>query len=139
MLVAHGKAEVFDGDLDDYKDWLNAQKLADKQSLESSKEASASSNKLERAQSKADKQARIAERRPLLKETEQIEANMAKWEQDKTALDNQLADSDLYTESDKSKLQNLLKSQAEMVQQLETAEIRWLELQEMLEALPAFQ
>jgi ATP-binding cassette subfamily F protein 3 len=139
MLVAHGKAEVFDGDLDDYKDWLNAQKLADKQSLESSKEASASSNKLERAQSKADKQARIAERRPLLKETEQIEANMAKWEQDKTALDNQLADSDLYTQSDKSKLQNLLKSQAEMVQQLETAEIRWLELQEMLEALPAFQ
>ncbi len=139
MLVAHGKAEVFDGDLDDYKDWLNAQKLADKQSLESSKEASASSNKLERAQSKADKQARIAERRPLLKETEQIEANMAKWEQDKTALDNQLADPDLYTQSDKSKLQNLLKSQAEMVQQLETAEIRWLELQEMLEALPAFQ
>jgi ATP-binding cassette subfamily F protein 3 len=64
---------------------------------------------------------------------------MAKWEQDKTALDNQLADPDLYTQSDKSKLQNLLKSQAEMVQQLETAEIRWLELQEMLEALPAFQ
>jgi ATP-binding cassette subfamily F protein 3 len=54
-------------------------------------------------------------------------------------LDNQLADPDLYTQSDKSKLQNLLKSQAEMVQQLETAEIRWLELQEMLEALPAFQ
>jgi ATP-binding cassette, subfamily F, member 3 len=139
MLVAHGKAEVFDGDLDDYKDWLNAQKLADKQSLESTKELPASSNKVERAQSKADRQARIAERRPLLKETEQIEANMAKWEQDKTALDNKLADPDLYTQSDKSILQDLLKRQAELVQQLETAEMRWLELQEMLEALPAIQ
>ena len=139
MLVAHGKAEVFDGDLEDYKDWLNAQKLADKQSLESNKEVSASSNKVERAQSKADRQVRIAERRPLLKETEQIEANMAKWEQDKSDLDNKLADPDLYTQSDKSILQDLLKRQADLVQQLETAEMRWLELQEMLEALPAFQ
>jgi ATP-binding cassette subfamily F protein 3 len=139
MLVAHGKAEVFDGDLDDYKDWLNAQKLADKHSLESIKEVSASSNKVERAQSKADRQARIAERRPLLKETEQIEANMAKWEQDKTALDTKLADPDLYSQSDKSILQDLLKRQAELVQQLATAEMRWLELQEMLEALPAIQ
>jgi ATP-binding cassette subfamily F protein 3 len=139
MLVAHGKAEVFHGDLDDYKDWLNAQKFADKQSLESSKEVPAGSNKVERAQSKADRQARIAERRPMLKETELIEANMAKWEQDKTALDNKLADPDLYTQSDKSILQNFLKHQAELTQQLETAEMRWLELQEMLEALPAIQ
>ena len=64
---------------------------------------------------------------------------MTKWEQDKTALDNKLADPDLYTQSDKSILQDLLKRQAELVQQLETAEIRWLELQEMLETLPAIQ
>ena len=137
MLVAHGKAAVFDGDLDDYKDWLNAQKLADKQNTEASKDVPASSNKVERAQSKADRQARIAERRPFLKETEQIEANMAKWEQDKSALDNKLADPDLYAQSDKSILQDLLKRQAELVQQLEAAEMRWLELQEMLETLPA--
>ena len=139
MLVAHGKAAVFDGDLDDYKDWLNAQKLADKQGLESSKEVPVSANKVDRAQSKADRQARIAERRPLLKESEQIETNMARWEQDKSAIDHKLADPDLYAQSDKSVLQDLLKRQAELMQQLETAEMRWLELQEMLEALPAIQ
>ena len=139
MLVAHGKAEVFDGDLDDYKDWLNAQKLADKQGLESSKEVPVSANKVDRAQSKADRQARIAERRPLLKESEQIETNMARWEQDKSAIDHKLADPDLYAQSDKSVLKDLLKRQAELMQQLETAEMRWLELQEMLEALPAIQ
>ena len=139
MLVAHGKASVFDGDLDDYKDWLNAQKLADKQVLESNKEVPVSANKVDRAQSKADRQARIAERRPLLKESEQIETNMARWEQDKSAIDHKLADPDLYAQSDKSVLQDLLKRQAELMQQLETAEMRWLELQEMLEALPAIQ
>ena len=137
MLVAHGKAEVFDGDLDDYKDWLNTQKLADKQSLEAENPVTASANKVDRAQAKADRQARIAERRPLLKELEQIEANMPKWEKEKQQLDQQLADPNLYTQGDKTLLQDLLKRQAAMTEQLETAELRWLELQEKLEALPA--
>ena len=137
ILVAHGKAEVFDGDLDDYKDWLNTQKLADKQSLEAVNPVTASANKVDRAQAKADRQARIAERRPLLKELEQIEANMPKWEKEKQQLDQQLADPNLYTQGDKTLLQDLLKRQAAMTEQLETAELRWLELQEKLEALPA--
>jgi ATP-binding cassette subfamily F protein 3 len=137
MLVAHGKAEVFEGDLDDYKDWLNQQKVAEKQKLETHFSAPFSANKVDRAQSKAERQTRIAERRPLLKEVEQIETKMAKFEQEKTLLDDKLADSDLYMQSDKSILQNLLKRQAELTQELETAEIRWLELHEMLEALPA--
>lgn len=139
MLVTDGRAEVFDGDLDDYKDWLNQQKIADKQKLELAVTAPVSVNKLDRAQTKAERQARIAERRPLLKEVEQIEANMAKWEQEKTQIDHQLADADLYTQSDKSILQNLLKRQAELTQLLETAELRWLELHEVLEALPVIQ
>ena len=139
MLVAHGRAEVFDGDLDDYKDWLNQQKIADKQKLEPDLTSPVSANKVDRAQTKAERQARIAERRPLLKEVEQIEANMAKWEQEKSQIDNQLADADLYTKSDKSILQNLLKRQAELTQLLEIAELRWLELHEMLEALPVIQ
>ena len=139
MLVADGRAEVFDGDLDDYKDWLNQQKIADKQKFELDVTSPVSANKVDRAQTKAERQARIAERRPLLKEVEQIEANMAKWEQEKTQIDNQLADADLYTQSDKSILQNLLKRQAELTQLLETAELRWLELHEVLEALPVIQ
>jgi ATP-binding cassette subfamily F protein 3 len=139
MLVADGRTEAFDGDLDDYKDWLNQQKIADKQKLVLDVSAPVSANKVDRAQSKAKRQARTAERRPLLKEVEQIEVNMAKWEQEKTQIDHQLADADLYTQSDKSILQNLLKRQAELTQSLETAELRWLELHEMLEALPAIQ
>ncbi|ACT48320.1 ABC transporter related [Methylotenera mobilis JLW8] len=134
VLVADGKAMQFDGDLDDYSQWLNEQRLKEKQANQVV--ASDKPNKNDRAQNKAERQARIAERRPLLKELEQIERNMAQWQTDKKACDEQLNDTDLYTSADKSVLQALLKTQATLTQQLETAEERWLELHEMLEAMP---
>ena len=50
-----------------------------------------------------------------------------------------LADPDLYAQNDKFLLQELLKQQSEVTQKLEVAEMRWLALQEQLEALPAIQ
>jgi len=135
VLVTDGNAMQFDGDLDDYSQWLNEQRLKEKQANQVV--ASDKPNKNDRAQNKAERQARIAERRPLLKELEQIERNMAQWQTDKKACDEQLNDTDLYTSADKSALQTLLKTQATLTQQLETAEERWLELHEMLEAMPA--
>jgi ATP-binding cassette subfamily F protein 3 len=138
ILVSDGKVSPFEGDLEDYKAWLDTQKTAET-SLQTGDSVTLSTNKVDRAQNKADRQARIAERRPLLKELEQVEKNMGVWQQEKTGLDQQLVDSNLYAQSDKSLLQNLLKQQSEVTQKLEVAEMRWLELQEQLEALPAIQ
>jgi len=55
---------------------------------------------------------------------------------DKKVCDDRLNDTELYSASDKSELQQLLKTQAELTAKLESAEERWLELHEMLEALP---
>ena len=95
------------------------------------------SGKNDRAQSKAERQARIAERRPLIKELEQLEANINTWQADKKVCDERLNDGALYTASDKSELQAILKKQAELTQKIDTAEERWLTLHEQLEALPA--
>lgn len=138
VLVADGKVDAFDGDLEDYKAWLDAKKTVEIQP-QTDVATNVSANKIDRAQNKADRQARLAERRPLLKELEQIEKNMATWQREKTDLDNQLADPNLYTQTDKTLLQNLLKQQADTTQKLEAAEMRWLELQEQLEALPPIQ
>jgi len=62
LLVADGKAAVFDGDLDDYSQWLNTQRLQEKQAAQS--ELAVKPNKNDRAQNKAERQARIAERTP---------------------------------------------------------------------------
>ena len=135
ILVADGKAQVFDGDLEDYSQWLNEQRLKEKQAAQSLVADKPSKN--DRAQSKAERQARILERRPLLKELEQIERNMSQMQADKKACDERLNDTELYSASDKSELQQLLKTQADLVTKLEAAEERWLELHEQLEAIPA--
>lgn len=134
ILVADGKAAQFDGDLEDYSQWLNEQRLKEKQAVQTVE--ADKPNKNDRAQSKAERQARIAERRPLVKELEKVELDIAKWHADKTICDERLNDSELYSAADKTELQTLLKKQAELANQIEVAEERWLELHELLEALP---
>ena len=135
ILVADGKAQPFDGDLEDYSAWLNEQRLKEKQAAQA--QVPDKPNKNDRAQNKAERQARIAERRPLLKELEQIERNMAQMQADKQNCDQRLNDTELYSAADKTELQQLLKTQAELASKLEMAEERWLELHEQLEAIPA--
>jgi ATP-binding cassette subfamily F protein 3 len=138
VLVADGMAQTFDGDLDDYRDWLAEQRSKDKAAEASSNEKcmESSSPKNDRAQSKAERQARLAERRPLIKECEQLENGMADWQKEKIQLDERLADPALYATADKSQLQALLKRQAELTQNIEQAEERWLALHELLETIP---
>jgi ATP-binding cassette, subfamily F, member 3 len=133
VLVADGKAEVFDGDLDDYKNWLASQQAEDKAAA--AKPADAAASKNDRVQNKAERQARLAERRPLVKEAEKLEANMASWQQEKTQLDQRLGDASIYASADKTELQGLLKRQAELNLHILQAEERWLEVHEMLESL----
>lgn len=136
VLVAEGLAQNFEGDLDDYRDWLTEQRTKEKALEEKQTEQPARKN--DRAQSKAERQARILERRPLIKETEQLEAKMAVWQKEKDLCDARLADPILYAETDKTQLQTLLKQQAVLTQSIEQAEECWLELHEQLEAIPAF-
>ena len=133
LLVADGKVQEFDGDLEDYRHWLNEQRLRDKAKEEKTKPEAAPNA---RAQNKAERHARLQERRPLLKELEQIEKKMAVWQPEKNQLEQALAAPELYQEADKTRLYSLQKRQAELEQQLAQAEERWLTLQEQLEALP---
>ncbi|MEZ0233219.1 MAG: ATP-binding cassette domain-containing protein [Methylophilaceae bacterium] len=133
VLVADGAAKIFDGDLDDYSSWL-----AEQRSKEKTQETTSNPTvqKNDRAQNKADRQARQAERRPLVKEIEQLEIKMAMLNDQKSRCDERLASPELYESQDKAELQQLLKKQAELAQALEQAEERWLHIQEQLEALP---
>ena len=134
ILVAHGAAEAFDGDLDDYKDWLATQKVGNANPAPLLASEPVASNSY--AQNKAGRQARILARRPLLKECGQIEAHLEKWNTEKSHIDTRLNEPQLYENSDKAELQNLLKKQAELTQNIEEAELRWLMIHEELEVLP---
>ena len=134
LLVAEGKAKIFDGDLDDYSAWLAEQRGKEKAKTEAKTAPTVKKNSY--AQNKRDRQARIAARRPLVKESEKLERDIAVWQEDKTACDARLNDPALYESSDKAALQALLKQQSELTLNIEQAEEQWLTVHEQLEALP---
>lgn len=131
MLVANGVAEAFDGDLDDYKDWL-----ANNKTQTNTANVENAVKKNDYAQSKADRQARIVVRRPLVKETEEIEKSLEKLNAEKNSLDARASESSLYDADNKTELQQLLKRQAALSSAIDRAEMRWLEIHEQLEDLP---
>ncbi len=138
LLVDDGRLQPFDGDLDDYKAWLAQKRSADAAAAQCpDKAADKASRKAEREAAAADRQARLAARRPLLKELEQLDKKLTPWNAEKAKLDERLADPALYTGPDAGEVPKLLKRQAELTEKIDEAELRWLELHEALDAIPA--
>jgi ATP-binding cassette subfamily F protein 3 len=138
LLVDAGRLAPFDGDLDDYKDWL-ARRRAESAAAAQCPERSAdkASRKADREQAAADRQARLAARRPLLKELEQIEKRLGGWQAEKQQLDEALSDPAAYADGSSEALQAQLKRQAELASHIDAAELRWLELHDALDTIPA--
>ncbi len=135
-LVAEGQVQPFAGDLDEYAAWL-----AEQRSAEKAPDASTAAKKEERKQQRADiaaaRQALLARRRPLQKEIQQLETQLAKWQTEKAELDDYLADPSNYANgADKQSLEPRLKRQAQLEAEITAAEERWLEVQDELESLP---
>jgi len=130
-LVADGRAVPFDGDLDDYAAWLAA-KRAETRAPDEAKSA----RREARGNAAAERRALLEQRRPLQKEVDKLEKQLAGWQQEKTALDAELADPALYAAPDRLRIEGLNKRQAELTAAIDAAESRWLALHEALEALP---
>jgi len=136
LLVDEGRVTVFEGDLEDYRDWLAARRSAEAVAAQCpDRTADKAARKAEREQAASDRQARLAARRPLVKAREQIERKLAAWQQEKNLLDQRLADPALYEGGQSELLQQLLKRQAELSAEIEQAELGWLEIEESLEAI----
>ena len=131
VIVADGQANVFDGDLEDYKQFLL--KTSQPESV-SSQATPVKQNSYH--QQKAERQSRLVERRPLLKTLATLEVQLAQLEQEKQALESRLAESDIYNAEHRETLQSLLIAQAQTQKQLDSIEAQWLDVQEKLEALP---
>ncbi|HEX9194508.1 MAG TPA: ATP-binding cassette domain-containing protein, partial [Azonexus sp.] len=136
LLVADGKVSEFDGDLDDYAAWLASRRNAEK-AAEPDVAAEKSERLQQRADAKASRQALLAQRRPLLKEIEQLERKLAKWNDEKAALEASFADPDFYSTVDRVKSEEMHRHAGLLGEQIDEAEMRWLEVHEALEGLPA--
>jgi len=138
LLVDGGRLQPFDGDLDDYRDWLAEQRNRREEENASGTLAEREMRRADRAQAEAGRQSLLAARRPLVKEIEQIEKKLAGWTGEKKLLEARLADPAFYgagNGSSSAQLQELLKRQATLQVWIEEAESRWMTLSERLEEL----
>jgi ATP-binding cassette, subfamily F, member 3 len=135
MLVCDGEAVPFDGTVEDYISWL-ATRRANRAAAGSAAPAQDRAARREaRETAAAERQQKLAARRPLLKEAERLEKQLAQWQQEKQGIDARLADPAFYASPDPAQLRELTTRQAELAQAVDDAESRWLAVHDELEAL----
>jgi ATP-binding cassette subfamily F protein 3 len=144
MLVAKHRLSPFDGDLDDYRDWL-LQHAADTRAA--AKEAnggasaagnapdSAANRKEQRRQEAQERQKLSHLRKPLQSRIAKIEKEMDALNAEKSTLDAFVADPASYDAALKAKLTDTIRRQGEVNARLETLELEWLDAHEELEQL----
>jgi ATP-binding cassette subfamily F protein 3 len=151
IIVADGRLQPFDGDLDDYKNWLFQTKLGkggDTTPLPSKIDTpaanaaaaapiSAVDRKEQKRQEAEERQRMAALKKPIENRIKRLEEQMAKLNARKAEIDARLLDPAIYEADKKEELKTLVADQAFMVRDLGTLEEEWLALQEQLESLAA--
>ncbi|BCQ33043.1 putative ABC transporter ATP-binding protein YheS [Erwinia rhapontici] len=132
-LVHDGKVEAFEGDLEDYQQWLSDLQR------QTSAEAAPKADSANSAQARKDQKRRDAELRtqtqPLRKQIEKLEKQMEKHNAQLADAESKLSESAIYDQSRKTDLTAALQQQATAKSALEECEMEWLEAQEELESI----
>ncbi|MFI4903343.1 MAG: ATP-binding cassette domain-containing protein [Burkholderiales bacterium] len=132
-LVDGGSVAAFDGDLDDYRDWVLSARTRGPAAN------AARDTAPDRRQQKRDealaRQRRHAARKPHLAEQARLETEIEALSLEKRELDNWLATSEAYDAAARDELVVALERQGEVTWKLARAESAWLEAQERLDAL----
>ncbi|MGE5650669.1 MAG: ATP-binding cassette domain-containing protein [Bacillota bacterium] len=148
MIVADGKLQPFDGDLDDYRDWLFKTKLGKTDTPSSASEATEKPSAAAASESREDRQERrrleaeerqrmSALKKPIEARIKRLDEQMAKLNARKAEVDARLAEPSIYDDANKEELKTLILDQAYLARELEQLETEWLEKQEALEQLTA--
>lgn len=134
LLVANGKVEEFDGDLDDYHQWLSQQQDESEPAQDSD---SSADNKVDKKQQRQEAAALRKQLQPLRKKVQAAERQVDKWQTQIDDIEVKLADTGLYDAERKDELQPLLQQQVTLKKNLEQAEETWMELSEEYEDIEA--
>jgi ATP-binding cassette subfamily F protein 3 len=150
LIVAEGKLQDFDGDLDDYKDWLFKTKLAARndataaaplptasQVVDATSPASNVDRKEQKRLEAEQRQKMSALKKPIETRIKRLDEQIAKLNARKADIDARLGSADIYDAANKEELKTLITDQAYCSKELEQLENEWLEQQEALEQLQA--
>jgi ATP-binding cassette subfamily F protein 3 len=138
LIVADGKLMPFDGDLDDYRDWLFKTRLAPAKdgAADEAAPAAPAADRREQKRLEAEQRQRLSSlKKPIETRIRRLEEQMSKLQQKKADIDAKLADAQIYEAARKEELKSLIADQGVCARELEQLEMEWLEQQEALEQI----
>jgi ATP-binding cassette subfamily F protein 3 len=133
LLVADGRVQEFDGDLEDYARWLADYRLRNAP-------ASAAATNVDKTDKKAQRQQAAALRQQLAphkKLADKLERDLGTLHERLAKVEAELADSANYEAANKDKLRDLLGEQARLKVSEAELEESWMEALELLESMQA--
>jgi ATP-binding cassette subfamily F protein 3 len=128
LLVHDGRVEEYREDLEAYERWI----LSSYRQTEKRDAGAADTSRKEKRQQAATQRGKL---RPLQKQLDKTEAEMAEVNLALQALREQLGNTDLYTEDHRLTLAEMLRREGELKVRAEELDDIWLEQQQMLEEL----
>ncbi len=164
MIVAEGSLKPFDGDLDDYRDWLfktrlgkveakpakadakparaealiaETRKAPEPKAAPAAAPVSAAARQEQKRLEAQERQRRANLVKPVETRIKRLEEQITKLTAKKAAVDAILAGTEIYEEARKEELKTVMLDQAYIAKELDQAEAEWLEKQAELEALQA--
>ncbi len=152
LIVADASLKPFDGDLDDYRDWLFKTKLATARPGKPAKpgkvvawaepseaRATPPPPAIERREQKreeaAARQRLSAQRKPVENRIKRLEEQMARGNARRAELETLITHPELYEENRKEDLKARLFEQANLLKELERLEAEWMAQQEVLDGI----
>jgi ATP-binding cassette subfamily F protein 3 len=123
-LVAHGRVQAFDGDLDDYRAWLLT---SERETVQAG--AARTTRRDERRDRARRQDAIAAKRRPLESEVREIEAELEKLGSERASIDRTLIEGEAPAGEG---IASMHKRRAQIEARIDAAEARWYELQEAI-------
>ena len=139
-LVADGRLAPFDGDLDDYREWVLGLRRRAAVSEAAATEPTAATTPDRKAQKRAEAESRqraYAQKKPLAERLAKVEREMETLTAEKASLEAWLAAPEAYADGNRDGLKIRLARQGELAAALGRCEAEWLELSETLEQLAA--
>jgi len=135
LLVADGRCTAFDGDLDDYRQWLAERRAP--AGLDKERPTGGPSR---REQRRLEAQARgqlAVQRKPLEQQLQAVDREMDALHGERKRLETLLSDPDIYAAGNRDRLRACLLDQSRVTGRLAELEERWLALTSQLDALEA--
>ena len=134
-LAADGNLSPFDGDLDDYRQWVLEERSAQVARAQKPRNVAAIDRKAQRREEAQERQRLASLRKPYEQELAQLEKELAELASEKQTLDDWLASPDAYVDETRQRLKETLTRQGDLTWRLARAEAAWLQLQTTLEQL----